>query len=65
MLFQGNYYYPYGGWGDFSGDFDTMEEAIESIQPMSDWAEIVDIKTKKLTKYIAATMKGALFKQKG
>ncbi len=27
MLFYGNEFYPYGGWDDFKGYFDSVEEA--------------------------------------
>lgn len=27
MLFYGSFYYPYGGWEDFKGYFQSMEEA--------------------------------------
>lgn len=31
MLFAGCYYYPDGGWEDFRGYFDSVEEAIEFL----------------------------------
>lgn len=50
-LFAGHHYYPDGGWGDFCGLFDSMDEAKaftdsggaarEYSQP--DWAQIVDL----------------------
>ncbi len=31
LAFYGSVYYPSGGMADFIGDYDTLEEAIESI----------------------------------
>ncbi len=44
LLFLGDDYYPSGGWEDFSGYFDSPQEAIEkinSIEPYCKWAHIV------------------------
>lgn len=44
ILFMGDIYYPSGGWEDFSGYFETMEDAIkfiESKDPGCLWAHIV------------------------
>jgi hypothetical protein len=40
LLFTGNQYYPSGGWSDFKGSFDTVEEAL--IETRGDWWHIVD-----------------------
>jgi len=49
LLFEGFYYYPSGGWGDFVGDFDTIEEARDGFKLSSDgWYEIVDLEIGKV-----------------
>jgi len=46
LLFTGNDYYPEGGWGDFGGDFDTIEEIKHTEKYMvEDWYQIVDTET--------------------
>jgi hypothetical protein len=48
VLFAGETYYPSGGWGDFNGSFDTIEEAraAESIaESGGDWTQIIDLET--------------------
>lgn len=53
LLFCGDKYYPYGGWDDFRGAFDTLEEAREAAvptrtiygDPSHDWWHIVDTET--------------------
>lgn len=46
--FAGPKYYPEGGWGDFRGDFDTLDEAIRSCEAEGPdnatglWAHVVD-----------------------
>ena len=47
LLFAGEDYYPWGGWRDFVGSFDTAEEAMAVInQPVHgetvEWGHIVD-----------------------
>ena len=32
LAFYGDDYYPIGGMGDFIGDYDTKEEAIQAIE---------------------------------
>ncbi len=46
LLFSGDEYYPLGGWNDFKGSFDTLEEAKEAKEKLSghDWYQIVDTK---------------------
>jgi len=43
LLFCGHFYYPSGGWDDFSGDYDTIEEAKKHIE--YEWNQIVDLET--------------------
>lgn len=40
-LFAGMHYYPNGGWEDFRGSFDSIEETKEFIGN-NDWFQIVD-----------------------
>ena len=48
LLFSGHDYYPIGGMGDFAGDFDTLEAAIESANSFAaDWQEIYDQQERK------------------
>lgn len=48
LLFVGQAYYPHGGFNDFFGSFDTLEEAVQNAQEPSkygychDWAHIID-----------------------
>jgi hypothetical protein len=44
MLFMGDRYYPSGGWHDFMGFFQTVDEAIEATKPRNiyGWAHVVD-----------------------
>lgn len=32
LLFYGDNYYPSGGWGDFQGDFDSLDDAVEAAE---------------------------------
>jgi hypothetical protein len=45
LLFAGCQYYPSGGWDDFKGSFDTIDEAKEQIKilDIEDWWHIVDL----------------------
>ena len=46
LLFEGYHYYPQGGWDDFVKDFDTFEEAKQSIETSNAlWNHIVDLET--------------------
>ena len=52
LLFYGDNYYPSGGWGDFHGSFDTIQEAqqvfLKTDSPWKpDWYQIVDTTTGK------------------
>ena len=46
LRFEGYDYYPSGGWGDFVGDYDTLEEARERPSPWG-WFHVVDTETMK------------------
>jgi len=46
LVFAGRNYYPYGGWEDFKGIFNTIEDAQKSFENESEnyyneWAHIV------------------------
>lgn len=52
LVFSNGGYYPNGGWGDFKGSFDTLEEAITSAKieakknsapSLSWWWHVVEI----------------------
>lgn len=48
LLFAGDIYYPGGGWDDFIGSFDTIEECQAFGKDPSrglDWYQIVDTTT--------------------
>lgn len=58
LLFAGAHYYPSGGWGDFRGAFDTVEDAVHATLPNEtltgldyalqfrpDWWHVVDTTT--------------------
>lgn len=47
ILFAGDDYYPHGGWQDFRGFFDTIEECYEKLAKTTipyDWAHAYDTK---------------------
>lgn len=47
LVFSGDQYYPSGGWGDFQGGYDTLEEALASPDyTKADWGHIVDAESK-------------------
>jgi hypothetical protein len=44
LLFCGDDYYPLGGWDDFRGSFDTLDEAKAAVPPVGrgpNWGQIV------------------------
>lgn len=44
LVFYGNRYYPYGGWEDYKGEFETLEDAknfIYTLDTCYTWAHIV------------------------
>ena len=44
LLFMYYDYYPSGGWNDFAGDYDTVEEALKVERNRDNW-HIVDTET--------------------
>lgn len=40
LLFGGDKYYACGGWADFLGSFDSVEEAL--AQPKQEWRHVID-----------------------
>lgn len=50
LLFAGEYYYPSGGFNDYKGSFDSIEEAISNVMSYHDWYHIVDLDTLKIIK---------------
>tara|TARA_R110000787_G_scaffold2616_1_gene10228 strand:- start:237 stop:431 length:195 start_codon:yes stop_codon:yes gene_type:complete len=56
LLFAGNVYYPSGGFGDFIGDFEALEDAKDKLlkwieaegNPGYLWAHIYDTETMKV-----------------
>lgn len=47
LVFAGYEYYPRGGWGDFVGSFDDLDEA-KACSPETDWLEVVDRETSEV-----------------
>ncbi len=48
LLFSGDEYYPRGGWDDFQGEYDTLEEAKIIVERQGDdWYHIIDLTTKE------------------
>ena len=47
LLFGGNAYYPNGGWHDFKGVFDTVEDAMEEDDAYWDFMHVIDAETLK------------------
>lgn len=47
LVFRGSTYYPGGGWDDFYGHYDTLEEAkVASTEGhQDDWDQIIDTET--------------------
>lgn len=46
LVFAGEDFYPSGGWSDFRGAFDTLEEAMASAQELKrtvGWVEVVSL----------------------
>ncbi len=47
-LFAGSHFYPGGGWHDFIGMFETMEDALMKAASMrANWKQIVDLQTEE------------------
>jgi len=49
-VFRGEKYYPYGGWDDLFGRYETEGEAREAIPKRlrDQWAQVVDLQTGKV-----------------
>jgi hypothetical protein len=50
LVFAGDFYYPSGGWGDFQGDFDSIDEAKDKLLKIHkdwEWSQVIDSETKK------------------
>lgn len=48
LVFAGSEYYPCGGWEDFVGDYDTVEEAMAADTSGPGpyrWCHVVDTET--------------------
>lgn len=49
LVFQGNNFYPLGGWGDFRKSFRSKELALKWIEKNKmDWNEIVEIEVNEI-----------------
>ena len=47
-LFAGSKYYPRGGWKDFIGVYDTLEDAKAAVKNFYDWYHVVDLATQQV-----------------
>ena len=45
IVFAGDNYYPGGGWDDFQGSYETLQEALTEAPALGEWWHIVDTKT--------------------
>lgn len=51
ILFSGEDYYPLGGWKDFVGVYETIDEATKAGESLSNnWWEVVDIQAMQVIK---------------
>jgi len=50
LLFCYDTYYPVGGWGDFIGAFDSVEEAESAIDKTFHYWQIVDMEKLEVVK---------------
>jgi len=49
LLFAGDEYYPAGGWQDYRGRFNSLNEAIKAAAKLTwDWWQIVNLETGKI-----------------
>lgn len=49
LLFAYDAYYPGGGWADFKGDFDSLEDAEAAAKTCTeDYRDIIDSETKSI-----------------
>jgi hypothetical protein len=54
LLFEGEDYYPLGGWEDFTGVYATLEEAQNAKSDHDydgGWAHIVDLRTGSIVSF--------------
>lgn len=53
LLFVGDNYYPEGGWNDFRGAFDSIDDAINYVLGLlnRDWWHIVDTHTIQIVRH--------------
>jgi hypothetical protein len=54
-VFAGENYYPNGGWGDFGGFYDTLEEIPVPDSDWTDWAHVVDSTTGTQVRWLRKT----------
>lgn len=57
LVFHGTSYYPNGGWNDFVGCYESLDDAISVCNILigdsnSEWAQIVDVETFSLVKLV-------------
>ncbi len=48
LLFSGDEYYPSGGWEDFQGYFESLEDALKASK--NDWWQVVDDETGRIVR---------------
>ena len=61
LLFAGQSYYANGGWADWKGTFDTLEEAVAHLTKLDiDWFHVIDIQTLKAVKFVEGSYSGEL-----
>lgn len=49
LLFAGDEYYPAGGWQDYRGRYNSLNEAIKAAGKLTwDWWQIVNLDTGKI-----------------
>ncbi len=49
LLFEGDHYYPVGGWYDFREDFDTKIKALNAATKSGfEWYQVVDTEKMKV-----------------
>lgn len=71
LLFSGTTYYPCGGWADFQGDFDTIEEAEKAYrlenpedEDLFTWMHIFDLEDRSFVRGAGKSHSGLLGKVK-
>lgn len=51
LVFAGSNFYPNGGWSDYKGDFDSIENALRYLVKSHsewEWYQIVNSETKEI-----------------